>query len=102
MASFMGYMRELNDFIDGQVEDFLWGETSFLVEDFQALSRFLGREVVRYLYEQANNGTIGLSEWGIAEIIRFMGDKGNYTRKVLGKLNLEKKNGRVFSSFIQI
>jgi tRNA(Ile)-lysidine synthase len=23
MASFMGYMRELNDFIDGQVEDFL-------------------------------------------------------------------------------
>jgi hypothetical protein len=66
------------------------------VEDFQVLSPFLQREIIRYLYEKANNGTIGLSEGGIAEIIRFIGDKGNYTRKDLGKLHLEKKNFRVY------
>lgn len=96
LDSFMGYMGELRDFIDAQVEVFLRGESSFLVEDFQILSAFLQREVVRYLYEKANSGTIGLSEGGIAELIRFMGDKGNYTKKELGNLRLEKKNGKVY------
>lgn len=96
MASLMNYMKELGDFIDTQVWIFLRGESSFGVEDFQILSPFLQREVIRYLYEQANNGTIGLSEGGIAEIIRFTGDKGNYTKKELGKLCLEKRNGRVY------
>jgi len=91
----MEYMTELWDFIDTQVEVFLRGESSFGVEDFQVLSPFLQREVIRYLYEKANKWTIGLSEGGIAEIIRFIGDKGNYTRKQLGKLYLEKKNFRV-------
>lgn len=62
MASFMKYMAELGDFIDTQVEIFLRGESSFPVEDFQVLSPFLQREVIRYLYEKANSGTIGLSE----------------------------------------
>lgn len=62
MLSFMGYMTELGGFIDTQVEIFLRGESSFLVEDFQILSLFLQREVIRHLYERANNGTIGLSE----------------------------------------
>lgn len=102
LSSFMKYMSELGDFIDTQAEIFLRGESSFLVEDFQVISPFLQKEVIRYLYEQANNGTIGLSEGGITEIIRFIGDKGNYTRKELGKLRLEKKNGRVyFNSSIQ-
>ena len=96
MSSFMKYMTELGDFIDTQVEIFLRGESSFPVEDFRILSPFLQREVIRYLYEKANSGTIGLSEGGIAEIIRFMGDKGNYTKKELGKLCLEKKNFRVY------
>lgn len=62
LASFMGYMEELGGFIDQQVEIFLRGEPSFLVEDFQILSPFLQRETIRYLYEKSNNGTIGLSE----------------------------------------
>ena len=95
MASFMKYMSELGEFIDSQVEIFLRGESSFMVDDFQILSPFLQRETIRYIYEHANNGTIGLSEGGIAEIVRFIGDKGNYTKKQLGKLCLEKKNGKV-------
>lgn len=62
LSSFMQYMRELEAFINTQVEIFLRGESSFGVEDFQILSPFLQREIIRYLYEQANNGTIGLSE----------------------------------------
>ncbi len=96
LASFMGYMGELGRFIDTQVEVFLRGESSFKVEDFQILSPFLQREIVRYLYKKANNGTIGLSEGNIAEIIRFMWDKGNYTEKQLGKLCLKKQNFRVY------
>ncbi|MDD5198014.1 MAG: tRNA lysidine(34) synthetase TilS [Candidatus Gracilibacteria bacterium] len=96
MISFMRYMTELVDFINKQVEVFLRGESSFSVEDFQILSPFLQREVIRYIYERANNGTIGLSERGIAEIIRFIGNKGNYTKKELGKLHLEKRNGRIY------
>jgi len=41
---------------------FLKEQSLFLVEDFQTISYFLQREVIRYLYEQANAGTIGLSE----------------------------------------
>lgn len=62
MASFMKYMSELGGFIDSQVEIFLRGESSFMVDDFQILSPFLQRETIRYIYEHANSGTIGLSE----------------------------------------
>ncbi len=96
LASFMKYMNELGGFIDAQVVIFLRGETTFLGEDFFLQPSFLQKEIIRYLYAQANNGTIGLSEGGIAEIIRFIGDKGNYTQKDLGKLHLEKKNSRVY------
>lgn len=94
----MKYMNELWDFIDTQVVIFLRGEMSFLTEDFFLQPSFLQKEIIRYLYAQANNGTIGLSEGGIAEIIRFIGDKGNYTQKDLGKLHLEKKNSCVYFS----
>lgn len=96
LLSFMAYMSELQAFIDGQAEVFLRGESSFLADDFRILSPFLQREIIRYIYARANDGTIGLSSSGIAEIIRFIGDKGNYTHKELGKLHLEKKNSRVF------
>jgi tRNA(Ile)-lysidine synthase len=62
LSSFMRYMGELEVFVNTQVEIFLRGESSFLVEDFMVLSPFLQREIIRYLYERANNGTIGLSE----------------------------------------
>lgn len=98
LAAFMEYAKEVGTFIETQVEIFLRGESSFGIEDFQVLSPFLQREVFRYLYARANNGTIGLSEGAIAEMIRFTQDKGNYTQKDLGKLHLEKRNFRVYSS----
>lgn len=96
LAAFMNYSTELIEFIDSQVTIFLRGESSFGVEDFQILSPFLKREVIRYLYERANHGTIWLSEGAIAEAIRFTSDKGNHTKKELWELLLTKKNGRVY------
>jgi len=93
---FMGYMNELRAHLDTEVRTFLSDRDSFSAPDFLGLSTFLQREVIRYLYEQANNGTIGLSEGNIAEVIRFIGDKGNYTEKALGKLRLEKKNAQIY------
>lgn len=93
---FMGYMSELRVHLDAEVRTFLSDKDSFSALDFLGLSTFLQREVVRYLYERANSGTIGLSEGNIAEVIRFIGDKGNYTEKTLGKLHLEKKNAQIY------
>lgn len=93
---FMGYMSELRAHLDAEVRTFLSDADFFSVPDFLGLSTFLQREVIRYLYERANNGTIGLSEGNIAEVIRFIGDKGNYTEKKLGKLRLEKKNAQIY------
>lgn len=93
---FMGYMSELRSHLDAEVQTFFSDRDSFSVPDFQKLSIFLQREIIRYLYERANHGTIGLSEGNIAEVIRFIGDKGNYTEKTLGKLRLEKKNAQIY------
>ena len=92
----MSYMSELRAHLDTEVRAFLSDHDTFLVPNFLGLSSFLQREVIRYLYEQANSGTIGLSEGNIAEVIRFIGDKGNYTEKTLSKLRLEKKNNQIY------
>lgn len=92
----MGYMSELRAHLDAEVRTFLSDQDSFLVSDFLGLSTFLQREIIRYLYERANSGTIGLSEGNIAEVIRFIGDKGNYTEKTIGKLRLKKKNTQIY------
>lgn len=98
LSSFMEYMKELENHLDLEVQAFLEGKKEFSVSRFETLSPFQKREIIRHLYSEANDGTIGLSEGNIAEIIRFISDKGNYTEKTLGKLFLEKKNAVIFIS----
>jgi len=62
MASFMAYASELQAYLDQQVQKFLGSAPLFIVSDFCTLTPFLQREVVRFLYRRANEGTIGLSE----------------------------------------
>lgn len=62
LHSFMGYMTELHTHLDMEVRTFLGADTSFSVVLFEELSLFLKREIVRYLYQSCNSGTIGLSE----------------------------------------
>jgi len=101
LRSFMDYAGELEDFIDTQVRAFLQDQDQFGVEAFQALSLFLQREIIRFLYERANHGTIGLSEGNIAEVIRFIGDKGNKTKKQLRNMELFKDNGVIYYQSLQ-
>lgn len=70
---------------------------SFLIPDFRGQSRFFQREIVRYLYEEANDGTIWLSEWLIEELIRFITEGSNsYGVREVKKLRLERRGERVF------
>ncbi len=69
---------------------------SFLIPDFRGQSRFFQREIVRYLYEEANDGTIWLSEWLIEELIRFITEGSNsYGVREVKKLRLERRGERI-------
>lgn len=68
----------------------------FEVEEFNNLDELLKNEFIRYIYETENSWTIWLSKWNIAEIIKFINSKWNYTEKNIQKLNLEKINGKVW------
>ncbi|MDD2566283.1 MAG: tRNA lysidine(34) synthetase TilS [Candidatus Gracilibacteria bacterium] len=64
--------------------------------EFQTLSAFLQKELISHIFKIRNAGTIGLTQGNIDEIIRFISDKGNYTKKEIKKLFLFKKNGKIF------
>ncbi len=69
---------------------------SFLIPDFRGQSRFFQREIVRYLYEEANDGTIWLSEWLIEELIRFITEGSNsYGVREVKKLRLERRGEKL-------
>ena len=87
------YLEELKSFIDDAVKDFLGEEKFFDIPTFQALSPFLQKEVIRYIYYISNkNSTIGLSEWNIDEVIRFISGKNNKTVKEIHGLKMRKEN----------
>ena len=78
IENFIEYTGEVQNWIDTQVKQWIENQKSkiqhsqkvqkngteylFLISDFQSVSPFFQREVMRYLYEVANSGTIGLSE----------------------------------------
>jgi hypothetical protein len=78
------------------VRDFLGDQKSFSVKDFEEKPLFFQKEIIRYLYEEANNGTIGLSEGNIDELLRYILTASGGTDKNLGQLHLEKK-GHIIS-----
>lgn len=61
---FLTYSEELSNFLDQTVRTWLTRYTpgSFQVDDFTKETPFLQREIVSFLYHEANHGTIGLSE----------------------------------------
>ncbi len=91
LENFIAYTEELKDYIDREVRAFLWEEESFSVHDFGQKSPFFQREIIRYLYEKACDGTIGLSEWGIEELRRYILTAEWGTEKSLSNLVLTKK-----------
>jgi hypothetical protein len=56
---------------------------------------FFQREIIRFLYERAHDGTIGLSEGNIEELRRYIMTAEGATVKEIGKLKLEKKKNTI-------
>lgn len=95
LANLMNYLEENKDFIDREVVKFLWIEESdktyFSVAEFNDISKFLQKEVIRYCFYIANNSsTIWLTEKNIAEIIKFINSKWNKTVKNIKNLKMFK------------
>jgi tRNA(Ile)-lysidine synthase TilS/MesJ len=70
--NFIDYTEELKSWIDQEILLFLGEGKSIMVHEFEKKSLFFQKEIIRYLYEQANNGTVGLSEGGIDELLRYI------------------------------
>jgi tRNA(Ile)-lysidine synthase TilS/MesJ len=72
ITNFIEYTEELKSWIDNEVEKFLGEKNEFSALEFAKHPPFFQKEIIRYLYEKANNGTVGLSEGSIEEIQRFV------------------------------
>ncbi len=96
MSNLMNYFEELQVHIDSGVIDFLWNRDYFEIPDFNSLSSFLQKEVIRYIfYIENGKSTIWLSEWNINEIIRFINGKNNKTIKEIKLLSMRKDNKKI-------
>lgn len=99
LSQLMEYFGELKEHIDSEVKAFLWDKKDFSLSDFNALSPFMQKEVIRYIYYVSNgNSTIGLSEWNIAEVLKFFWGKNNKTKKEIRNMNLFKDGDRIIFS----
>jgi len=105
------YFEDLKEYIDIEVEKFIKEQWIlifnsekykintlniygyFYISDFNDLSYFLQKEIIRYTFFISNNkSTIGLSESNINEIIKFINWKNNKTKKEIKNLKMRKEN----------
>ena len=77
IGNFMNYMSEMKEFVDNQVYNFLWRSNAFSITEFNSLSKFIQKEIVRVMFFETNNNTIWLNEWNVNEIIRFIQNEWN-------------------------
>ena len=96
----MNYLAEIKDFVDFEVEKFLEKnskEKYFLISEFNELSDFLKKEILRYIFYISNwNSTIGLSEANIQEVIKFINGKNSKTKKEIKSMSLRKEQGKIW------
>jgi len=111
LNNLMTYFEELQKDLEARVEDFLTEQWIlifnskkykintleingyFYIEDFNKESTLLQKEIIKQIYFKSNwNSTIGLSEWNIAEVIKFINWKNNKTVKEINSLLMKKEN----------
>jgi len=111
ISNLMNYLEELKEFLDKQVDDFLYEQWIlifnswkykintlkingyFYINDFIKLPSLLQKEIIKHIFYISNNkSTIWLSEWNIAEVIRFINWKNNKTIKEIKEMKLKKEN----------
>lgn len=96
MANLISYMGELRTHVDRDIVEFLQHKECFKVGMFIEQSEFLQREIIRHIFSLRNQGTIGLSEGNIAEILRFIHTAEGGTVKEVKNLKLRKEKGVVY------
>lgn len=91
LQNLLTYFEEVKLHLDSEVKEFLWNWGNFSILAFNALSSLLQKEIIRQIFYLSNgNSTIGLSEWNISEVIRFINGKNNKTKKDIHEMNLSK------------
>lgn len=97
ISNTLSYFEELKDFIDEEVKSFLWRSDYFCIKNFNNLSNFLKKEIIRYIYFLRNwNSTIWLSESNIIEILKFINWKNNKTIKEIKSLKMKKDWDKIY------
>ena len=96
ISNLLSHFEEIKEYLDTQVSSFLSEEKSFLVSKFILLSPLIQKEVIREVFYRANNkSTIWLSEWNIAEAIKFINWKNNKTKKEIQNMKLFKDGDKI-------
>jgi hypothetical protein len=104
LQDFIKYTKDLKDWIDTDIVAWLneqntwdiWeGDRSFAVSEFEKKSPFFQKEILRYLYEVAHNWTVGLSEWLIEEVLRYILTAEGWTEKWFWVIHISKQKSRV-------
>lgn len=97
ISNTLSYFEELKNFIDEEVKVFLWDNEHFCIKNFNNLSNFLKKEIIRYIYFLKNwNSTIWLSESNIKEILKFINWKNNKTIKEIKNLKMKKDWDKIY------
>lgn len=96
LDSLMAYFWEIKENFDLEIKNILNDKDYFEISAFNNLSDFMKKELIRYIFESTNSWTIWLTRSNIDEVIRFINDKWNYTKKDIKEMRLFKKNGKVY------
>lgn len=97
ISNTLSYFEELKKFIDEEIKIFLWENDYFCIKNFNNLSNFLKKEIIRYIYFTRNwNSTIWLSEANILEILKFINWKNNKTIKEIKSLKMKKDWDKIY------
>jgi hypothetical protein len=90
----MRYFAEIQTHLNAEI---LWiiHENYFLVDDFLLLPVFLRKELLRHLFDITNHWTIGLTEWNLEELERFVRDAKGWTVKEIKLLKLTKRQRKI-------
>jgi hypothetical protein len=67
----MAYFSQIQKYLNSEILGLIH-ENTFLEKEYSQLPEFLRKELLRYIFSQTNNGTIGLTEGNLDEIERFV------------------------------
>lgn len=104
LQNLLSYFEEIKTHLDDEVDFFLWNYKDnssqdthgalwkfFHLDHFNTLSPLLQKEIIRQIYYISHwKSTIWLSEWNIAEILKFLWGKNNKTLKEIWELHMFK------------